>query len=149
MLGIKAAADTSLCLALPRALPGRPPAEDRGSSAGSLLSRLLSKCTWACVLCRPSPDLPFHFVGFLGWSMLALALDPSSVLYLQHKLCSYLDALIYSSRCSWAGFALRGRGGLNESHDAPRKAHAAMPDGLVVRSMPVIAGSNKSAAPGT
>jgi hypothetical protein len=49
--------------------------------------------TWTCVLCRPSPELPFHFVRFLGWSTRHLALDPSSLLYLQRKLCSYLGAL--------------------------------------------------------
>jgi hypothetical protein len=36
---------------------------------------------WACVLCRPPPELPFHSVWFLGWSTWYLALDPSSVLY--------------------------------------------------------------------
>jgi hypothetical protein len=40
------------------------------------------------------PSCPwFDFVWFLGWSTWHLALDPSSVLYLQHKLCSYFDAL--------------------------------------------------------
>jgi hypothetical protein len=38
-----------------------------GSAAGSLLSSRPGY-TWACVLCRPSPELPFHFVWFLGWS---------------------------------------------------------------------------------
>jgi hypothetical protein len=69
------------------------PAGERGSAAGSLLSSHCPNCTWACVLCRPSPELPFHFVWFLGWSTWHLSLDPSSVLYLQHKLCSYFDAL--------------------------------------------------------
>jgi hypothetical protein len=32
-------------------------------------------------------------IWVLGWSTRHLALDPSSVLYLQHRLCSYLDAL--------------------------------------------------------
>jgi hypothetical protein len=45
------------------------------------------------VLCRPSPEFPFRFIWVLGWSTWHLALDPSSVMYLQHKLCSYLDAL--------------------------------------------------------
>ena len=76
------------------AVAGRTfPAGERGSAAGSLLSSHCPNYTWACVLCRPSPELPFHFVWFLGWSTWHLALDPSSVLYLQHKLCSYLDAL--------------------------------------------------------
>jgi hypothetical protein len=44
------------------------PAEERGSAAGSLLSSHHPKYTWTCVLCRPSPELPFHFVWFLGWS---------------------------------------------------------------------------------
>jgi hypothetical protein len=26
------------------------------------------KYAWTCVLCRPSPELPFHFVWFLGWT---------------------------------------------------------------------------------
>jgi hypothetical protein len=64
-----------------------------GSAAGSLLATHQPQYTWACVLCRPSPELPFHFVWFLGWSTRHLALDPSSVMYLQHKLCPYLDAL--------------------------------------------------------
>jgi hypothetical protein len=38
-------------------------------------------CLHAFVLCRPSPELPFCFVRFLGWSPWHLALDPSSVLY--------------------------------------------------------------------
>jgi hypothetical protein len=82
------------------ALAGRtPPAGERGSAAGSLLSSRRPKYTWACVLCRPSPELPFHFVWFLGWSTRHLALDPSSVLYLQAAtqamctLCPYLAAL--------------------------------------------------------
>ena len=76
------------------AVAGRTfPAGERGSAAGSLLSSHCPNYTWACVLCRPSPELPFHFVWVLGWSTWHLALDPSSVLYLQHKLCSYLDAL--------------------------------------------------------
>jgi hypothetical protein len=85
-------------LALPlscliHALAGRTfPAGERGSAAGSLLSSHYPNYTWACVMCRPSPELPFHFVWFLGWSTRHLALDPSSVLHLQHKLCSYLDA---------------------------------------------------------
>jgi hypothetical protein len=37
------------------------------------------------MLCRPSPELPFYFVWFLGWSTRHLALDPSSVLY----ACTY------------------------------------------------------------
>jgi hypothetical protein len=41
------------------------------------------------VLCSPSPEFPFRFIWALGWSTWYLALDPSSVLYLQHKLCSY------------------------------------------------------------
>jgi hypothetical protein len=43
--------------------------------------------------------LPFYFVWFLGWSTWHLALDPSSVLYLQHKLCSYFDALQHLLSC--------------------------------------------------
>jgi hypothetical protein len=82
------------CLSIIHAVAGRTfPAGERGSAAGSLLSSHYPNCTWACVLCRPSPELPFHFVWFLGWSTRHLALDPSSVLYLQHKLCSYFDAL--------------------------------------------------------
>ena len=73
-------------------------AGERGSAAGSLLSSHCPNYTWACVLCRPSPELPFHFVWFLGWSTWHLALDPSSVLYLQHKLCSYFDALQHLPR---------------------------------------------------
>jgi hypothetical protein len=46
-----------------------PPAGERGSAAGSLLSSHYPNCTWACVLCRPSPELPFHFVWFLGYSI--------------------------------------------------------------------------------
>jgi hypothetical protein len=73
---------------LTHTLAGRTsPARERGSAAGSLLSSHRPK--W----CRPSLELPFYFVWFLGWSTQHLALDPSSVLYLQHKLCSYLDAL--------------------------------------------------------
>jgi hypothetical protein len=64
------------------------PAGGRGTAAGSLLSSHCPNYTWACVLCRPSPEVPFHLVWFLGWSTWHLALDPSSVLYLQHKLCS-------------------------------------------------------------
>jgi hypothetical protein len=69
------------------------PAGGGGSAAGSLLSSHHPEYTWACMLCRPSPELPFHFVWFLGWPTWHLALDPSSVLHLQHKLCSHLDAL--------------------------------------------------------
>jgi hypothetical protein len=47
-----------------------------------------------CVLHRPPPELPSHFVCFLRWSTRHLAFDPSSILYLQHKLGSYLDALL-------------------------------------------------------
>jgi hypothetical protein len=66
-----------------RAVAGRTfPAGERGSAAGSLLSSHCPKYTWACVLCRPSPELPFRFVWSLGWSTWHLALDPSSVLYL-------------------------------------------------------------------
>jgi hypothetical protein len=43
------------------------PAGERGSAAGSLLSPHCPNYTWACVLCRPSPEFPFHFVWFLGW----------------------------------------------------------------------------------
>ena len=51
------------------AVAGRTfPAGERGSAAGSLLSSHYPNYTWACVLCRPSPELPFHFVWFLGWS---------------------------------------------------------------------------------
>ena len=76
------------------AVAGRTfPAGERGSAAGSLLSSHYPNYTWACVLCRPSPEFPFRFIWVLGWSTWHLALDPSSVLYLQHKLCSYLDAL--------------------------------------------------------
>jgi hypothetical protein len=51
------------------AVAGRTsPAGKRGSAAGSLLSSNCPSYTWACVLCRPSPELPFHFVWFLGWS---------------------------------------------------------------------------------
>jgi hypothetical protein len=60
------------------------------------LAALLEEPTCTCVLCRPSPDMPelsFHFVLFLGWSTRHLALDPSAVMCLQHKLCTYLDAL--------------------------------------------------------
>ena len=87
----------SLCLVLScliHAVAGRTfPAGERGSAAGSLLSSHYPNYTWACVLCRPSPEFPFRFIWVLGWSTWHLALDPSSVLYLQHKLCSYLDAL--------------------------------------------------------
>jgi hypothetical protein len=52
------------CLALSpcliHALAGRTlPAGERGSAAGSLLSSHHPKYTWTCVLCRPSPELPF------------------------------------------------------------------------------------------
>jgi hypothetical protein len=69
------------------------PAGERGSAAGSLLSSHYPSytCAWACVLCRPSPEFPFRFIWVLGWSTWHLALDSSSVLYLQHKLCPYLD----------------------------------------------------------
>jgi hypothetical protein len=67
--------------------------ERQPAAAGSLLSSHYPNYTWACVLCRPSPEFPFRFIWVLGWSTWHLALDPSSVLYLQHKLCSYLDAL--------------------------------------------------------
>jgi hypothetical protein len=88
------------------AVAGRTfPAGERGSAAGSLLSSHYPNYTWACVLCRPSLEFPFRFIWVLGWSTWHLALDPSSVLYLQHKLCSYLDAL---QHCGWEG---RGGGG--------------------------------------
>jgi hypothetical protein len=53
------------------------------------------KYTWTCVLCRCHHlSCPFfRFVWFLGWSTWHLALDPSSLLHLQHKPSSYLDAL--------------------------------------------------------
>jgi hypothetical protein len=41
----------------------------------------------------PPPGLPFCCVGPSDWSMRCLALDPSSVLYLQHKPGPCLDAL--------------------------------------------------------
>jgi hypothetical protein len=46
------------------------PAGERGSAAGSLLSSHCPNYTWACVLPRPSPELPFYFyfVWSLGWS---------------------------------------------------------------------------------
>jgi hypothetical protein len=51
----------------PSRSPGRTfPAGERGSAAGSLLSSHCPNCTWACVLCRPSPELPFHFGWFLS-----------------------------------------------------------------------------------
>jgi hypothetical protein len=39
------------------------------------------------------PSCPFTLSGSSVGQTRHLALDPSSVLYLQHKLCSYLDAL--------------------------------------------------------
>jgi hypothetical protein len=72
-------------LSVIHAVAGRTfPAGERPSAAGSLLSSHCPGYTWACVLCRPSPELPFYFVWFLGWSTWHLALDPSSVLCLQH-----------------------------------------------------------------
>jgi hypothetical protein len=93
------------------AVAGRTfPAGERGSAAGSLLSSHYPNYTWACVLCRPSPEsrskLPFHLVWFLGWLTWHLALGPSSVLYLQHKLCSYFDAL--QQLIVWGGRRLCG-----------------------------------------
>jgi hypothetical protein len=51
------------------AVAGRTfPAGERGSAAGSLLSSHYPNYTWACVLCRPSPEFPFRFIWVLGWS---------------------------------------------------------------------------------
>jgi hypothetical protein len=83
------------------AVAGRTfPAGERGSAAGSLLSSHCPSCTWACVLCRPSPELPFHFVWFRGWSTSHLALDPSSVLYLQRKSPPSLSSASSSTSAS-------------------------------------------------
>jgi hypothetical protein len=61
------------CLVI-HAVAGRTfPAGERGSAAGSLLSSHYPDYTRACVLCRPSPELRFHFVWFLGWSIITLA----------------------------------------------------------------------------
>jgi hypothetical protein len=51
--------------------------------------------TWACVLCVVQAITRVPLSRYLGPRLVNvhLALDPSSVLYLQHKLCSYLDAL--------------------------------------------------------
>jgi hypothetical protein len=49
------------------AVAGRTfPAGERGSAAGSLLSSQYPNYTWACVLCRPSPEFPFRFIWVLG-----------------------------------------------------------------------------------
>jgi hypothetical protein len=74
------------CLRL--AVAGRTfPAGERGSAAGSLLSSHDPNYTWACVLCRPSPEFPFRFIWVLGWSTWHLALDPSSVLLAAQWAC--------------------------------------------------------------
>jgi hypothetical protein len=43
-----------------RTFPG-----ERGSAAGSLLSSHYPNYTWACVLCRPSPEFPFQLLALL------------------------------------------------------------------------------------
>jgi hypothetical protein len=120
------------------AVAGRTsPAGERGSAAGSLLSFRCPSYTWACVLCRPSPEFPFRFIWVLGRSTWHLALDPSSVLHLQHKLCPYFDALQHlpppqlvprqQPGRSWRGtgwgvFWLRGPVFLNAPRPGPLRA---------------------------
>jgi hypothetical protein len=48
-----------------------------------------------CVI-HQSPEFPFRFIWVLGWSTWHLALDPSSVLYLQHSNTSYVRILVSS-----------------------------------------------------
>jgi hypothetical protein len=48
----------------PRIRAGDVPRWGQRQRAGSLLSSHRPKHTWACVLCRPSPELPFRFVWF-------------------------------------------------------------------------------------
>jgi hypothetical protein len=60
LAGAPAARPTSPVLScLIHAVAGRTfPAGERGNAAGSLLSSHCPNYTWACVLCRPSPESP-------------------------------------------------------------------------------------------
>jgi hypothetical protein len=80
------------------AVAGRTlPAGERGSAAGSPRKYPLPgypNYTWTCVLCRPHhPSCPLTLSGSSVGQRGILCSIHLSVLYLQHILCSYLDAL--------------------------------------------------------